>query len=81
MFMKKIPNRAVMREFFISKCNYYCIYYLLPYNFQGPPQKDLNIQFCKDILAGTKALLKFAEVNFIENVPGWDEFTAKYVWN
>ena len=57
-FMKKIPNRQVMREFFISKCKYYC-----------PPQKDLNIQFCKDILSGKKALLKYQDVNWVENVP------------
>jgi len=23
-FLRKIPNRSVMREFFISKCKYYC---------------------------------------------------------
>ena len=68
--MKKIPNRQVMREFFITKCKYYC-----------PPQKDLNIQFIKDILSTKKKLLKFHEVNWVENVPQWEEFTATFVWN
>ena len=59
-----------MREFFKSKMKWYC-----------PPMKDMNVGFCKDILSGKKKLLKFAEVNWIENVPQWEEFTAQYVWN
>ena len=35
----------------------------------------------KDILSGKKALLKLSSVLFVKNVPFWDEFTAKNVWN
>ena len=60
-FMKKIPNMTVMREFFISKCKYYCKTILNNiYNLLGPPKKDLNALFIKDILSGKKSLLKNA---------------------
>jgi len=35
----------------------------------------------KDILSGKKALLKLSSVLFVKNVPFWEEFTARNVWN
>jgi hypothetical protein len=34
----------------------------------------------KDILAGSKKLLKTQKVNWVEQVPQWTEFTSKNVW-
>ena len=47
----------------------------------GPEVKDLSTEFVKDILSGKKALLKLSSVLFVKNVPFWEEFTARNVWN
>ena len=49
--------------------------------FLGPEVKDLSTEFVKDILSGKKALLKLSSVLFVKNVPFWEEFTARNVWN
>ena len=68
-FIKKIPNKAKLREFLVNTCHYHC-----------PPNRDLTKKFTKEILSGKKKLLKLTEVNWVENVPLWPEFSAKALW-
>ena len=45
-------------DFFINKCGRYC-----------PPAREMTALFAKEVLEGTKLLLKFSQVKPIENVP------------
>ena len=57
-FSEKIPNKAVLRDFFVNQCKLY-----------APPQREMTAQFCRDILRGKKKLLKQSEVQRVEEIP------------
>ena len=45
-----------------------------------PPMRDLTSEFCRQVLSGEKKLMKSSEVLWVEEVPQWEEFTAKRIW-
>ena len=68
-------------DFFVNKCGRYC-----------PPAREMTALFAKEVLEGSKFLLKFSQVKPIENVPQFKvnifllfthvnkEFSSKRIW-
>lgn len=40
----------------------------------------MTATFCSEILSGKKLLLKLSEVQWVENVPNWPDFSSKNLW-
>ena len=57
-FMKKIPNRKVLRDFLQNSCSLYC-----------PPLRDMNKQFITDVLQEKKFLLPQSSIKWISQAP------------
>ena len=68
-FLKKIPNRRVLLDFFCNQCKLYC-----------PPFRDLNKQFAADILQEKKFLLFQNQVNRVERTPNIRDLSTKNIW-
>ena len=46
-----------------------------------PSLRELTSEFAKDILAGKKFLLKQNEVKRVGQIPNFQEFSTKRIWN
>ena len=58
MFIQKIPNRTVLRDFLENNCRLYC-----------PPFRDMNKQFITDVLQEKKFLLPLEKIKWISQAP------------
>jgi len=69
-FATKIPNKKALMEFFER----HCLKYL-------PPEREMTMDFARDILSGKKHLLDMKDVRWITKAPQYKGLNVKYIWS